>query len=179
MLGLFKSLAVIERAVTAVAATLSIAIMLIVTCDVALRYLFNSPLTWAYDLISLYLMAAVFFLVLGDAHRAGAHVGVDILQQRFPPAARRLSALVTDLVGLAVFCLIAWFGGLRALDAFESADVVAGAIPWPTWPSLALVPIGCGLIAVRLALHAAADAISLARGRDVATDDTHAQENFE
>ena len=72
MLGLFKSLAVIERAVTAVAATLSIAIMLIVTCDVALRYLFNSPLTWAYDLISLYLMAAVFFLVLGDAHRAGA-----------------------------------------------------------------------------------------------------------
>ncbi len=137
MLGLFKSLAAVERAVAAVAATLSIAIMLIVTCDVALRYLFNSPLTWAYDLISLYLMAAVFFLVLGDAHRAGAHVGVDILQQRFAPAARRLAALVTDLVGLAVFCLIAWFGGLRALDAFESADVLAGTTVIETLEGLA------------------------------------------
>ena len=52
----------IERLYRLVAATCLAAIMLIVAADVLLRYLFNAPLSWAFDLISLYLMAGVFFL---------------------------------------------------------------------------------------------------------------------
>jgi TRAP-type C4-dicarboxylate transport system permease small subunit len=79
----------------------------------------------------------------------------------------RLSEIVTCLVGIVVFSLIAYLGFLRAVDSFQSADVMAGAIPWPMWPSIGLVPLGAGLITIRLALHLIGHVISVATGRSV------------
>src|SRR4051794_18270418 len=112
------------------------AIMIIVFSDVIMRYAFNKPFSWAYDLISLYLMAGVFFLVLSEAYTERAHVSVDILQQKFSPAMIRLSEIVTCIVGITVFALIAWLGWLRTLDSFHSADVMAGAPPPPMLASV-------------------------------------------
>ena len=81
-----------------------------------------------------------------------------------------------------MFCLIAWVGGLRAIDSFEQGDVLAGAIPWPTWPAFALVPFGAGLLALRLALDCLGHLASLATGRDLVPLRRHAphgEERFE
>lgn len=163
----FKALGVIDKITTTIATVFMFAIMLVVFCDVVMRYLFNSPFSWAYDLIALYLMAGVFFLVLSDAYEANAHVNVDILQQRLPPAGIRLTQLVTCVVGIAVFSLIAWLGWQRAIESYRSADVMAGAIPWPMWPSLALAPFGATMLALRLAAHFAGHLLSLVSGRDL------------
>src|SRR3954469_23583600 len=101
------------------------AIMMIVFSDVIMRYVFNQPFSWAYDLISLYLMAGVFFLVLSEAYTSRAHVSVDILQQKFSPAMIRLSEIVTCIVGITVFSLIAYLGFLRNLDSIHSYDGLA------------------------------------------------------
>jgi hypothetical protein len=71
-------LAAVEQTATLLALGLMLAIMLVVTGDVLMRYLFNRPFTWAYDLIALYLMAGAFFFVLSDAYRVRAHVCVVI-----------------------------------------------------------------------------------------------------
>jgi len=165
--GLLRAVTAVEKAVSSVAAFFMFAIMIIVFSDVVMRYAFNRPFSWAYDLISLYLMAGIFFLILSEAYAAHAHVSVDILQQKFPPAMIRVSEIVTCLVGIVVFSLIAWLGLLRALDSFKSSDVMAGAIPWPMWPSIGLVPFGAGLITLRLLLHLFAHVISLVTQRDV------------
>jgi TRAP-type C4-dicarboxylate transport system permease small subunit len=165
--GLLKALGAFEKAVSTIAAIFMFAIMMIVFSDVVMRYAFNRPFSWAYDLISLYLMAGVFFLILSEAYASNAHVSVDILQQRFPPAMIRVTEIVTCLVGISVFSLIAYLGFLRAVDSFRSSDVMAGAIPWPMWPSIGLVPFGAGLITLRLALHLIAHVLSLATGRAV------------
>src|SRR5882757_3709567 len=143
------------------------AIMMIVFSDVIMRYVFNKPFSWAYDLISMYLMAGVFFLVLSEAYTSRAHDSVDILQQKFSPAMIRLSEIVTCIVGITVFLLIAYLGFLRTLDNFKSADVMAGAIPWPMWPSIGLVPFGAGLITIRLVSHLVGHVLSLATGRAI------------
>ena len=44
---------------------------------------------------------------------------------------------------------------------------MAGAIPWPTWASAGLVPIGAGILAVRLAVHLIANTASLLTGEDL------------
>jgi len=165
--GLLRALGAVEKAVSTIAAIFMFAIMIIVFSDVVMRYAFNRPFSWAYDLISLYLMAGIFFLILSEAYASHAHVSVDILQQKFPPVMIRLSEIVTCLVGIAVFSLIAYLGFLRAVESFRSSDVMAGAIPWPMWPSIGLVPFGAGLITLRLALHCIAHIISLATGRAV------------
>jgi TRAP-type C4-dicarboxylate transport system permease small subunit len=165
--GLLRALGAVEKAVSTIAAIFMFAIMIIVFSDVVMRYAFNRPFSWAYDLISRYLMAGIFFLILSEAYASHAHVSVDILQQKFPPAMIRVSEIVTCLVGIAVFSLITYLGFLRAVDSFRASDVMAGAIPWPMWPSIGLVPFGAGLITLRLALHGIAHVISLATGRAV------------
>jgi TRAP-type C4-dicarboxylate transport system permease small subunit len=179
--GILRTLGAVERVVSTIAAIFMFAIMIIVFSDVVMRYAFNRPFSWAYDLISLYLMAGIFFLILSEAYASHAHVSVDILQQKFPPAMIRVTEIVTCLVGITVFSLIAWLGFLRAVESFRSSDVMAGGIPWPMWPSIGLVPLGSGLITLRLALHLIAHVISLATGRDViALPPSHAtEETFE
>jgi TRAP-type C4-dicarboxylate transport system permease small subunit len=178
--GLLRALAAVEKVVSTIAAIFMFAIMIIVFSDVVMRYGFNKPFSWAYDLISLYLMAGVFFLILSEAYASHAHVSVDILQQKFPPAMIRLTEIVTCLVGISVFSLIAWLGFVRAIESFRASDVMAGGIPWPMWPSIGLVPFGAGLITLRLLLHLVAHVLSLATGRAVIALPSHAAgETFE
>jgi TRAP-type C4-dicarboxylate transport system permease small subunit len=157
----------IERTLTVVAVVFLFVIMVLVVADVFMRYVLNRPFSFAYDLIGLYLLAGVFFLTISDALREHAHVGVDILLHRFAPAGRRLSEIVTALVGLFVFVLISKVGFDRALDNFQQNDVLAGAIPWPTWLSATLVPFGCGVLVPRLALQLVGNVVSLASNRDL------------
>jgi TRAP-type C4-dicarboxylate transport system permease small subunit len=157
----------IERTLTVVAVVFLFVIMVLVVADVFMRYVLNRPFSFAYDLIGLYLLAGVFFLTISDALREHAHVGVDILLHRFAPAGRRLSEIVTALVGLFVFVLISKVGFDRALDNFQQNDVLAGAIPWPTWLSASLVPFGCGVLVLRLALQLVGNVVSLASNRDL------------
>jgi TRAP-type C4-dicarboxylate transport system permease small subunit len=153
-----RALTAIEKLTSAIAACFMFAIMIIVFADVVMRYVFNRPFSWAYDLISLYIMAGVFFLSLS---------GVDILLPRFSAAIQRLCIIISNLVGLAIFIPITWLGYLRALDNLSSGDVLAGAIPWPTWASAAFVPVGAGILALRLAVHLVANTASLLTGQDL------------
>ena len=162
-----KALALLERALTVVAVTCLFAIMLLVVADVFMRYVVNRPFSFTYDLIGVYLLAAVFFLSLSDTLRENAHVSVDILVHHFSPAGRRLSEIMTSVVGLFVFVLMCQVGFQRALEAYQQNDVLAGAIPWPTWISAALVPLGCGVLAVRLALQLVGNVVSLLTRRDL------------
>ncbi len=162
-----QALGLLERALTVIAVIFLFVIMVLVVADVFMRYVMNRPFAFTYDLIGLYLLAGVFFFTLSDALREHAHVGVDILLSRFSPAGRRLSEIVTALVGLFVFILICKVGFERALDNYEQHDVLAGAIPWPTWASAALVPFGCGVLVLRLLLQLAGNVASLVTGRDL------------
>ena len=160
-------LAAIERALTVVAVVFLFVIMVLVVADVFMRYVLNRPFSFTYDLIGLYLMAGVFFLTLSDALREHVHVGVDILVPRFSPAGRRLAEIVTAFTGLFVFVLLCKVGFDRAVENFEQKDVLAGAIPWPTWISAALVPLGCGVLVLRLVLQLVGHALSLVTGRNL------------
>jgi TRAP-type C4-dicarboxylate transport system permease small subunit len=160
------ALTAIEKVTSAIAAAFMFAIMIIVFSDVVMRYVFNRPFSWAYDLISLYILAGVFFLSLSGTYAVNGHINVDILLPRFSIPIQRLCAIVSNVVGLCIFIPIAWLGYQRALDNYISADVMAGAIPWPTWASAAFVPVGSGILALRLAVHLIANVASLLTGED-------------
>lgn len=156
-----------ERWLSWLASLAMILIMAIVVCDVALRYVFNAPLQWAYDLISLYLMAGIFFLALSDAYAHNAHVSVDILFTNASPTARRLSEILSTVIGIVLFSLITWVGATRAYEHWAADDRMSGLIAWPTWAAAVLVPIGCGLLVLRLIARLVGHAASIATGRDI------------
>jgi TRAP-type C4-dicarboxylate transport system permease small subunit len=138
------------------------ALMVVVTADVAARYFFNHPFLWTYDVVTLYLTPALFFLALSDSFRSGAQVNVDVLHSRLPHGARRAGDTLWSFLSALVFALIAYAGATRAWAAFVNGDVTAGIVPWPTWPSAAFVPLGAGMLVIRLVARAVAEAAGLA-----------------
>ena len=72
----------LDTALMSVGAVLMLAMMLLVVADVSLRYLFNAPLAWSYEVITSYLMPGVFFLAVSHTLEVHAHVAVDLLHQR-------------------------------------------------------------------------------------------------
>jgi TRAP-type C4-dicarboxylate transport system permease small subunit len=170
------ALARLEAALAAVGAAFLFTIMIIVVVDVFMRYVAGRPLSFTYDLVGVYLMTGVFFLVLSDAQAAHANVAVDILVGKFSKPVRRAADIVTCLVGGSVFALIAIIGFDRALDSFQSNDVLAGAIPWPVWLSAALVPLGAGVLVLRLLLTACGHIGGLLTGLDLIPLPSHSGE---
>jgi TRAP-type C4-dicarboxylate transport system permease small subunit len=162
-----SALASIERAIASIAVVCLFAIMLIVVADVFMRYVVNRPFSFTYDLVGLYLMAGLFYLALSDTFAIHGHVSVDILVHRFSPAARRFCEIITCICGIAVFSLITWLGFNRAIENFSNGDVLAGAIPWPSWASAGLVPLGCAVLTLRLIFQLLAHVVSLASGRNL------------
>lgn len=154
----------LERISMAIAGTCFVAIVVITAVDVALRYAFNAPLIWAYTLISDYLMVAVFFLTIAATQRQGQNIGVDMVVRRLPERLRAGLALGA-LVLVAVFIALMGSAGWDVFtDAWANGDELAGTIPWPRWPALLLVPVGCVLLLLRIMVDLAANLVAVLTG---------------
>ena len=57
--------------------------------------------------------------------------------------------LISYLLGLLVFALIAWQGVMSAIDAWEIGEITDGLIPFPTLPAKLAIPIGCLIFCLR------------------------------
>ena len=145
-------------------------IMVIVVADVALRYAFNSPLAWAYDFISLYLMAGLFYFVLSSSYESRSLVNIDMLYERFSAKGKVLAHLVTNLTSIVFFMLIGYSCAVRTYEEFLAQDVVGGVIPWPTWISAATVTIGAVLLVARMAIEILDAAAQLSGRRPLLAD---------
>jgi TRAP-type C4-dicarboxylate transport system permease small subunit len=157
-----RFIAAAEKALNGLASLMLLVIMLLVVVDVGMRYFVRAPLGWSYDLISQYLMAGLFFFSLSSTLQHEEHVRVDVLLKHFPPAMRHLAELVTYACACVVFALIVYVTFNKALHSFEANEVAPGEVPWPAWLSIGLVPLGAGLLFLRMAFRFVGHALSLA-----------------
>lgn len=154
----------LEESALKLAGLATFVIMLIVSVDVFMRYGFNHPFSWSYDLIGMYLVPLSFFFALSATFRRNHHVAVDLFYLRAGEPLRRLARL---LVAILIIPFVAWIVGLSAVDArtrLVNGDAVAGAVLWPTWIPSFLVAAGFLLIMVRLILDAVALTAAILRG---------------
>ena len=156
-----------ERFLNKIAAVMLFAIMLVVVCEVFLRYFFNSPLSWSYELISLYLMVGLFFFALSDTLNHNGHVSVDILHNYMSSHLRQFAECVAYGCASLVFIGMFDVSIIRTYDSFIGGDVMAGGIAWPTWVSYAAVPLGCGLMLLRMLFRFVGHGLSLIQRRSV------------
>jgi TRAP-type C4-dicarboxylate transport system permease small subunit len=148
-----RAITLLETVWSRFAAVILFLIMLIVLTDVGMRYFLNSPLDWAFELITLYLMAALFFLSLSHTLHHNHHVRVDLLFLYVSARARAGMECIGYGLSLVLFALIFQQGVKRALHEWSIEGVIDGAFPWPTWISSAMVPLGVSVILLRLAVY--------------------------
>ncbi|MFC4171318.1 TRAP transporter small permease [Microvirga sp. GCM10011540] len=119
---------------------------LVVTADVALRYLFNAPLVWGTDVKELILLIVVTAGFAGVS-LAGEHIRVTLVEERM---GARVSitfivirhALTAIAMGVIAYALIQLTLDMAAYS--ERAEMIA--IPY--WPFAALMALSAAMSAV-------------------------------
>jgi TRAP-type C4-dicarboxylate transport system permease small subunit len=103
------------------AAQLYLLCAVITTYEVVMRYLFNSPTQWAFEMVMV-LCASAWVLSVGYVTRHKRHIGITVLYVMAPPRVQwllELFALVVALVAVAILGYAAWEPAVRALTRLE------------------------------------------------------------
>lgn len=71
-------------------------LVLVISYDVAMRYLFDAPTMWAYE-TAIMLGATVYVLAWSYVHRHRSHVRVDVIYLHLPPRGRAAIDVIGNL----------------------------------------------------------------------------------
>lgn len=143
----------VEKIAAMIAAISVVLIMFIVAADAGGRYIFNSPLPWAIDVVSQYLMVVAVYFAISQTYRYGDHIGLDLVQRKMPKKMRAGAEVVYSLLSAIVFILIT-YGGFQAMsEAYQGNEFLPGIVQWPVWLSYLPIVLGAALLAVRLVVH--------------------------
>jgi TRAP-type C4-dicarboxylate transport system permease small subunit len=115
--------------------------MAILLCyDVAMRYFFNAPTSWAIE-IARYLMLATVFLPLAYVQQRRQHIKVELFMSHLPVRVRNIvSSIVVPVLTLIVNGVILWEVGKLAWKHITRGTVSATILRLPLFPfSLILV----------------------------------------
>lgn len=81
--------------------------VIVTAYEVVMRYIFNAPTDWAFELTIL-LCAVCYLLAGGWVTQKEAHIAITSLPQLAPPRLRWWLRLFANLVGLAATAGLAW-----------------------------------------------------------------------
>lgn len=143
----------LERAGMAMAGLFVILIMLIISYDGLSRYVLGAPLSWAFDVVTNYLMIGAAYFALSGTFQRGDHLRIDLLHSKMPPQLRAAVDIAGSLLGALLFAAIAYGAAMHAIEAFERKEFLPGVIMWPVWLSYVPIPIGAALLTLRLVHH--------------------------
>lgn len=123
--------------------------MFFVGAEVLMRYGFNAPIHGHLEGSEL-LMPIIVFLALSYTQATHGHVGMDLLLDALAPGVRRYATMGTLLVSIFVCAVLAYFGFKAAYQLWLYDDVTMSPPYFKTWPSAAAIPLGYGLISIRM-----------------------------
>lgn len=154
--GIDRILCLVESCAAVVAGAVLLAIMVLVSLDAILRHLFAAPLTFQLALTEDYLLVAMVMLALPWGYRRGGTIQVRLLLDRCPEGFNRLVVRLGLVAASAYLATLAWLSWGKFHEALVNDEVKMGVIDWPVDWSWVWIPIGCGLLALRVLLDATA-----------------------
>tara|TARA_R110002110_G_scaffold211304_1_gene424010 strand:- start:30568 stop:31095 length:528 start_codon:yes stop_codon:yes gene_type:complete len=117
-----------------------------ISLDLVLRLAKLSTLSGMQEIIEYILFAGVF-LGAPWVLRSGSHVRVDLVISSLPSNVARVFDRALDLLGLAVCCVLVWFGVLNLQFAFASNSLQMKYFNIPEWWLLAVFVVSFTLMA--------------------------------
>ncbi len=122
--------------------------MFLTFADVLLRYLFNSPIPGATELIEFMMGIAVTFSVVYCAYKK-SHISVDLVIANFPDRARKWLDCITSLITLILFLLITWQAFIYVVDEYGSR-LTSAVLYIPVYPFIATAAVAFAVICLVL-----------------------------
>lgn len=97
----------------------SMAVMTTIVCvQIFFRYVLNESLSWGWD-VPRFTFIWVVLLSIPLGLKYNAHVGIDILVDRFPSGAQRMVRRLNAVFMMLLCAVAAWYGGQLALQTAD------------------------------------------------------------
>ena len=109
--------------------------------EVAARYLFSAPTSWANALVS-YMLCAAIFLAVPELTRQRRHVAINLLLDRLTPPRALMVIRVIRLAGTAACLMATWISANATLDQVNLGIETISAYPVPKWWVSIFIPYG-------------------------------------
>ena len=131
-----------------VAGSATLAIVLLISYDVAMRYFLDRPQVFV-DEVASFLEVLVVFGGAAYTFCAGGHVRVDLVTGRIAPAARAWLRVVTLALGVAFLGVVIWVTIQSGITAWRYGRVSAVML-YPLWLPMLFIPAGLALMALAM-----------------------------
>ena len=141
----------VSRILIAIGATILALMMFLTALDVALRYLFNSPLSGAFELVEYMMAIVVPFSIVYCAEQRG-HVAVELILARFPRTIQIVVEALVTFVAMLFAIVIAWQNYLYIGEVYDS-HLTSSVLLIPAYPFVIPVALGIGAFALMLLVH--------------------------
>ena len=138
-----------NRWVAGVGAWSLVFMMLLTAADVLGRDLLDCPVPGTVEL-SQYLLAVFILLGLAYTQQVKGHVNVSILISRLPVSGQLFLKLISSVLGLVLFGLLAWQGWVVGLAERTVSDLLRV----PQFPFRILVAVAAFLVCLELLIDA-------------------------
>jgi TRAP-type C4-dicarboxylate transport system permease small subunit len=129
-------------------------VMVIITGEVAARYIFNSPTLWVID-VSRYCLVYIAFLAAPVLLLKNLHINVDLVLTHVGARMRTLLSLASQILCSVAFLTLFVISLVTTWDHYARGIRVIDPIEIPKFIPLAIIPIGAlallGASVVRIA----------------------------
>ena len=142
--SLDKGMSQINSALRYVCMTLLFFMMVLGTCDVLGRYLFNKPILGTLEIFEI-LLPAIVLLGLGYTQGSNAHVRVELFISHLSSRKQTVLNFVTNGCALFISVLILWRGWLLTTAYWRMGRMIP-TIDVPMFLPQLLVPLGALLL---------------------------------
>lgn len=130
---------------TALANVLLLVVMMIVVASVVARFAFGVAISGSYELTQLFISVTIAFSIVYTALHKG-HVVVHVVLTKLPGQARRIGGIVTSLLSLVFWGLVAWAAAGYAID--KGLRETSETLDVPHLPFRVLLALGIVLLAL-------------------------------
>ena len=129
-------------------AAICVMAMMMLTCaDVVLR-LFKHPILGTYELVGLFGALTIALAIPATTLNKG-HVAVDFVVDKLPPSGRKICTIITTLLSIFLFALIAWQSFLYA-NILRSTGEVTLSLQMPFYPIVYAISAAALLVCIVL-----------------------------
>jgi len=119
-----------------------VAMMLLVTFSVVMRYVFRSPIV-GLDEITAYLLLACAFFAAAYTLRVKGHISVDIIVMRLSKKRQAFLSSITSVLSLVFIVVFLWGSCKLAAASYAGNWHSEGPLEIWMFPVYLLIPIGC------------------------------------
>ena len=142
-------------ALTALGGGVLLLMMIHISVDVFMKYVFNAPLQGTLEIVSSYYMVLGVFLPLPLVEWRRQAILVDIVFVQMPRWMKLGCVVLVLAVMAALYGAFAWQTWLDAVRAYSRNEIAMGPAATVIWPSRFVLPLGFALAGVIALWHLA------------------------